>query len=91
MKAGILLCLLFGLACCTEGALAMPKAAENEDAQVSRGADLARPKMSAKPAKSKAGGRTSAAAKGKRVGSAPPPHRAKAQHGGVGIAPLALC
>lgn len=68
----------------------MPKAAENEEAQVSRGADVARPKkLSTKPAKPKAGG--SAAARGKRAGSAPPPRAAKAQHGSVGIALPAIC
>ena len=88
MKLRSLLCLLFGLFCCTEVALAMPKAAENEAAQVSRGADVARPKLSAKP---KAGVKSSAASKGKRAGSTPPPRRAKAQHGSLGIAALALC
>ena len=85
------LCLFFGLACCTQAALAMPKAAENEAAQVSHGADVARPKLSAKPAKPQTGGKSGAGARGKRAGAANPPRGAKAQHGSVRILPLALC
>jgi hypothetical protein len=86
-----ILCLILGVACCAEAALAMPKAAENEAAQVSHGADVARPKLSAKPAKPQAGGKSGAGAKGKRAGAAGPPRGAKAQHGSVRILPLALC
>ena len=86
------LCLFFGLACCAADALAMPKAAENEEAQVSRGADVARPKrLSTKPAKPKTGGKSGLPARGKRAGSSPPPRGAKAQHGSVGIALQTLC
>jgi hypothetical protein len=81
MNPPILLCLLFGLACGAETALAMPKAAENEAAQVSRGADVSRPKASAKPGKSPA-------SQGRRTGATKPPCPAKAQHGGTpGTAP----
>jgi hypothetical protein len=75
-----MLCLLFGLACCAQAALAMPKAAENEEAQVSHGADVARPKQSAKPAKPQVGGKSTAGAKGKRAGAASRPRSAKVRH-----------
>jgi hypothetical protein len=84
MNPPILLCLLFGLACGAETALAMPKAAENEAAQVSQGADVARPKASAKPGKG-------TASKGKRTGAAKPPGQSKAQHGSAQSAAATLC
>ncbi len=83
------LCLLLGLLCCAQTGRAMPKAAENEEAQVSRGADVARPKASAKPAKAQAGHR--AGAKTKRAGAANPPRGAKAQHGSSRVMPSTLC
>ena len=86
-----MLCLLFAIACCAEAALAMPKAAENEAAQVSHGADVARPKLSAKPAKPQAGVKNGASARGKRTGAANPPCGAKAQHGSVRTLPSTLC
>jgi hypothetical protein len=74
MKPRILLCLLFGLACGAGGTLAMPKAAENEAAPVSRGADVARPKVSAK---AQVAGKKNAGAKDKRSGAAKPPRAVK--------------
>ena len=85
-----MLCLLFGIAC-AEAALAMPKAAENEAAQVSRGADVARPKLSVKAVKLQAGGRHGAPATERRAGPAKPPRAAKAQHGSLDIRPSTLC
>jgi hypothetical protein len=86
-----MLCLLFAIPCCAEAALAMPKAAENEAAQVGHGADVARPKLSAKPAKPQVGGKSGAGARGTRAGAANPPRGAKAQHGSVRILLSTLC
>ena len=55
--------------------LAAPKAAEHEDAPVTMGADIAKPKPAAKPAKQQATGK--AAPKGKPVNASKPPKKAK--------------
>lgn len=86
-----MLSLLFAIACCAEAALGMPKAAENEAAQVGHGADVARPKLSAKPAKPQAGGKNGASARANRTGAANPQRGAKAQHASVSILPSTLC
>ena len=57
--------------------LAAPKAAEHEDAPVTMGADIAKPKPAAKPAKQQATGKAKAAPKGKPVNASKPPKKAK--------------
>ena len=59
--------------------LAAPKAAEHEDAPVTMGADIAKPKPAAKPAKQQATGKAKAKAapKGKPVNASKPPKKAK--------------
>ncbi len=54
---------------CSAAAYAMPKAAENEDAQVTWGANVARPKRSATPAKQPVAGKTRSGTKAKTVKS----------------------
>jgi hypothetical protein len=57
---------IFSAAClafCSVSAHATPKAAEHENAPVTSGADVARPKISAKPAKPQVTGKKRAEAK----------------------------
>lgn len=51
---------------------ATPKAAEHEDAPVTKGADVVRPKISAKPAKQQVAGKTRPTPKGKSVHAVKP-------------------
>lgn len=57
--------------------LAAPKAAEHEDAPVTMGADIAKPKPAGKPAKQQAAGKAKATPKGKPVNASKPPKKAK--------------
>jgi hypothetical protein len=57
--------------------VAAPKAAEHEDAPVTVGADIAKPKPAAKPAKQQATGKAKPAPKGKPVNTNKPPKKAK--------------
>jgi len=63
---------LFAAACCflSMASLATPKAAEHEDAPVTSGANVARPKHSTTPAKQQASGKNKNAGKGKPAKSA---------------------
>jgi hypothetical protein len=61
---------------------AAPKAAEHEDAPVTTGADVARPKMSAKPAKQHVTGKARPTPKRKPVHAAKPPQKSRAFQGG---------
>lgn len=66
---------------CSIGALAMPKAAEHEEDTVTTGAQVARPKVSAKPAKQQVIGKTKAHAKGKPVSTTHLPKKPKTVRG----------
>ena len=56
---------------------AAPKAAEHEDAPVTMGADIAKPKPAAKPAKQHTTGKAKPAPKGKPLSTSKPPKKAK--------------
>lgn len=56
---------------------AIPKAAEHEDAQVTTGADVARPKRSVVPTKPPATVKSKRGTKGKHVNAAKSPKKAK--------------
>ena len=57
---------------------AIPKAAEDEDAQVTTGIDVARPKATPKPVKKEAGKKASSSAKGKPHGKTATSKKTKA-------------
>jgi len=60
---------------------ATPKAAEHEDAPVTTGVDVVRPKISAKPAKQQVAGKTRPTPKGKSVHAAKPAKTSRAIQG----------
>jgi hypothetical protein len=66
------------LAFCSLPSLAMPKAAENEEAPVTTIADVARPRLSAKPAKRQMTVKSKKAAKRKAATAGKPSRKAKA-------------
>jgi hypothetical protein len=65
---------------CSMASLATPKAAEHEDAPVTTGADVAKPMLSAKPAKQQVTVKPKKATKGKPVNTAKPAKKAKVAH-----------
>jgi hypothetical protein len=79
-KTGIVLNLLTAtvLCFCITEALATPKAAEHEDAPVTLGTDVARPRPFAKQAKQHVAGKTRTTAKGKPVKRTRPQKTVKA-------------
>jgi len=68
------------LSICTVASLAIPKAAEHEDAPVTTGADVAKPMLSTKPAKQQVTVKPKKATKGKPVNTAKPTKKAKVAH-----------
>jgi hypothetical protein len=78
IKGALQLLVVATLAVCSLASLAMPKAAENEDAPVTTIADVARPRLSAKPAKRQMTVKSKKAAKRKAASAGKPSRKAKA-------------